>query len=66
VRITNRNGKPAKRDIVQFVPMKDFFTKNCNNNAVNHRFNQAVLEEIPRQVVDFYANRRIVPSAFNS
>ena len=61
MRITNRRGKPAKRDIVQFVPMHEFFAQNRNTNITNYKFNQEVLQEIPRQVVDFYAGKQIIP-----
>jgi len=63
VRITNRKGKPAKRDIVQFVPMQDFFGQSRNTNTLNYKFNQEVLQEIPRQVVDFYTGKQIIPQA---
>ena len=51
--IDSRNRK-ADRDLVQFVPFKMF----CYNGE---RFAQDVLEEIPRQVIEYYQNQRIPP-----
>eukprot|EP00903_Cladosiphon_okamuranus_P009585 g9125.t2 len=53
VRITNSQGKKASRDIVQFVPMRDFANKGF------HALAKEVLAEIPQQVVDYMANNRI-------
>ena len=61
MRIKNRRGKTAKR--VQFVPMHECFAQNRNTDITNYKFNQEVLQEIPRQVVDFYAGKQIIPQA---
>ncbi|CAM9668630.1 unnamed protein product [Pylaiella littoralis] len=53
VRIANAQGKKASRDIVQFVPMRDF------NDKGFHALAREVLAEIPQQVVEYMANNRI-------
>eukprot|EP00904_Undaria_pinnatifida_P009983 jgi/Undpi1/6114/HiC_scaffold_20.g08599.m1 len=55
VRIKNNDGKQASRDIVQFVPMREFKTKGF------HALAREVLAEVPQQVVEYMANNRIVP-----
>lgn len=49
------NGKDAERDIVQFVPMRDFVKKSFTSLA------EATLEELPGQVTSYYGNRNIKP-----
>ncbi|KNC53149.1 copine-8 [Thecamonas trahens ATCC 50062] len=50
------NGVYAERDIVQFVPFRDF-------EAVDPAYlAQATLHEVPRQVLDFYAKHGIAPN----
>lgn len=49
------NGKDAERDIVQFVPMRDFVNKSFTSLA------EATLEELPGQVTSYYGNRNIKP-----
>eukprot|EP00752_Nemacystus_decipiens_P010181 g9072.t3 len=53
VRIANSQGKKASRDIVQFVPMRDFANKGF------HALAKEVLAEIPQQVVEYMANNKI-------
>lgn len=53
-RLTFR-GKAAERDIVQFVPMRDFKNKSYTALA------EATLEELPGQVTSYFANRDIKP-----
>ncbi|XP_078720064.1 copine-4-like [Lampetra fluviatilis] len=48
-------GEPAARDIVQFVPFRDF--KSASPAALA----KCVLAEVPRQVVDYYGSRRVEP-----
>ncbi|CAM9203860.1 unnamed protein product [Lampetra fluviatilis] len=50
-------GEPAARDIVQFVPFRDF--KNASPDALA----RCVLAEVPKQVVEYYSTRSIVPRA---
>ncbi|CAM9762799.1 unnamed protein product, partial [Hapterophycus canaliculatus] len=53
VRIANAQGKRASRDIVQFVPMREFATKGF------HALAREVLAEVPQQVVEYMTNNRI-------
>ncbi|CAM9610675.1 unnamed protein product, partial [Sphacelaria rigidula] len=55
VRLVNRAGKPASRDIVQFVPMRDFSGKSP------HALAKEVLAEIPGQVIDYMKANNIPP-----
>ena len=48
------NGRKADRDLVQFVP----FIKFQNDGQ---KLAEQVLEEIPRQVVEFYQHKKIPP-----
>jgi hypothetical protein len=48
------NGRKADRDLVQFVPYKNF-----KNNG--QKLAEQVLEEIPRQIVEFYQHKKIAP-----
>ncbi|XP_040083229.1 copine-6 isoform X1 [Oryx dammah] len=48
-------GVPAARDIVQFVPFRDF--KDASPSALA----KCVLAEVPRQVVEYYASQGISP-----
>ena len=48
------NGRKADRDLVQFVP----FIKFQNDGQ---KLAEQVLEEIPRQVVEFYQHKNLQP-----
>ena len=52
--LPKNNGRKADRDLVQFVPYKDF--KNDGQ-----KFAEQVLEEVPRQIVEFYQHKKISP-----
>ncbi|XP_048765643.2 copine-3-like [Ostrea edulis] len=49
------NGRPALRDIVQFVPFRDF-KMTSGAELARH-----VLAEVPQQVVQYYKMRKIPP-----
>ena len=49
------NKRKADRDLVQFVPFNKF-----NNDPV--KLAEEVLEEVPRQVVEYYKHKNIFPS----
>ncbi|ESO90287.1 hypothetical protein LOTGIDRAFT_123531 [Lottia gigantea] len=49
------NGEVAKRDIVQFVPLRDF--KQAYAELARH-----VLAEVPKQVTGYYKMRGLVPN----
>ncbi|CBJ26471.1 n/a [Ectocarpus siliculosus] len=55
VRLVNRAGQRAGRDIVQFVPMRDFAGKS------SHALAKEVLAEIPAQVIEYMQNNHIPP-----
>jgi len=52
--LCDESGRIAERDLVQFVPFKDF--KNDGEKLA-----EQVLEEIPRQIVEFFSNKNIPP-----
>ncbi len=51
----DRLGRKADRDLVQFVPYNQF-----KNNP--QKLAEQVLEEIPRQVVEYYQHKGIQPN----
>ncbi|XP_067881857.1 copine-6-like, partial [Heterodontus francisci] len=53
--LLSTQGQPAARDIVQFVPFRDF--KKAPPSALA----KCVLAEVPKQVVEFYASQGIGP-----
>ena len=54
--ITSSKGVVRKRDLVQFVPFNKF-----KNNPT--KLAEEVLEEVPRQLVDYYTMKNIEPSS---
>ncbi|XP_060079148.1 copine-8-like [Ylistrum balloti] len=61
VRLTSR-GKAAERDIVQFVPLRNFLGRSGDNPAaVQARLAKEVLEEIPDQFLSYMKSRNIKP-----
>ena len=60
VPLQTQNGVKQQRDIVQFVPMNQF--QNLRGEAYRSAVARAVLEEIPKQVTDFYRNAGIKPT----
>jgi hypothetical protein len=53
--LVDKNGRKADRDLVQFVP----FSRYKNEPA---KLAEQVLEEVPRQVVEYYQHKGIKPS----
>ena len=51
----DNNGRKADRDLVQFVPFKEF-----RNDG--QKLAEQVLEEVPRQIVEFYQHKKIAPA----
>ena len=49
-------GKTASRDIVQFVPFRNYLGVNPAKLA------RDVLEELPAQVVEYYSMRKLKPN----
>ncbi|XP_074644535.1 copine-8-like isoform X2 [Tubulanus polymorphus] len=55
-------GRYAERDIVQFVPMRDFLHASRQNVDVSKaRLAKAVLEEVPDQLLSYMKKNRIEP-----
>ncbi|CAN0115145.1 unnamed protein product, partial [Phaeothamnion confervicola] len=55
VRLTNAAGRPASRDIVQFVPMRDFLDKGP------HAVAREVLAEVPGQILLYMKQNGVAP-----
>uniref|UniRef100_A0A4W5QD83 C2 domain-containing protein n=1 Tax=Hucho hucho TaxID=62062 RepID=A0A4W5QD83_9TELE len=61
IRISSR-GKLAERDIVQFVPFRDYMDRTGNHVLSMARLAKDVLAEIPEQLILYMKNRGIKPS----
>merc|ERR1712107_61097 len=55
VRLTSSSGKIAERDIVQFVPFREYERRGEGELA------KVTLAEIPEQVVEYYSKHKIKP-----
>ncbi|XP_063717504.1 copine-3-like [Symsagittifera roscoffensis] len=58
------NGKKAKRDIVQFVPLRDIFGNTSDPAYIaqnQHRLAKTVLAEVPKQVKAYMKSRGLNP-----
>lgn len=55
------DGKYAERDIVQFVPLNKFLTKNGATIKSQAELAKEVLAEIPEQLTSFMKSRGIKP-----
>uniref|UniRef100_A0A674NJH2 Copine Va n=1 Tax=Takifugu rubripes TaxID=31033 RepID=A0A674NJH2_TAKRU len=69
IRISSR-GKMAERDIVQFVPFRDYMDRTGNHVLSMARLAKDVLAEIPDQLISYMKSRGIkpnpVPAAYNA
>uniref|UniRef100_A0A8C5B349 Copine Vb n=1 Tax=Gadus morhua TaxID=8049 RepID=A0A8C5B349_GADMO len=61
IRISSR-GKPAERDIVQFVPFRDYMDRTGNHVLSMARLAKDVLAEIPDQFISYMKSRGIKPN----
>ncbi|XP_057213349.1 copine-5 isoform X1 [Triplophysa rosa] len=61
VRISSR-GKLAERDIVQFVPFRDYMDRTGNHVLSMARLAKDVLAEIPEQLILYMKSRGIKPN----
>jgi len=62
VRVTDQRGRVASRDIVQFVPMRNFLgLGGPNSQGAGVYLAKEVLAEIPEQFVGFMKSRKIIP-----
>ncbi len=57
--LVNSKGKKRERDIVQFVPFNKYKSNPTELAA-------QVLEEVPRQIVDYYTMKNIYPDQLES
>ena len=63
VRLTDQRGRKASRDIVQFVPLRNFMESGRNNVQKSRLYlAKEVLAEIPDQFIGFMKSRNIVPN----
>jgi len=62
VRLTAPDGRMAARDIVQFVPFRDFLGKSTNAHVSRLHLAREVLAEIPEQFLGFMKANNIVPN----
>lgn len=63
VRVTDKRGRVASRDIVQFVPMRNFLGIGGPNLVDTGAYlAKEVLAEIPNQFLEFMKSRNIAPN----
>jgi len=60
-RLHNSSGI-AERDIVQFVPLRQFQVQNMVDTQFSHAIAEALLEEIPGQLLSYMESARITPN----
>ena len=65
IRLTDPQGRKAVRDIVQFVPFRDFLQGSAGANPQMARLHLAkeVLAEVPEQFVSYMKANRVVPGS---
>lgn len=61
VRLTAPDGRMAVRDIVQFVPFRNFLGRGANSSISRLHLAKEVLAEIPDQFLGFMKANKIVP-----
>ena len=61
VRLTAPDGRMAARDIVQFVPFRNFLQQGLNSQLSRLHLAKEVLAEIPDQFLGYMKTNRIVP-----
>ena len=61
VRLTAPDGRMAARDIVQFVPFRNFLQQGINSQLSRLHLAKEVLAEIPDQFLGYMKTNRIVP-----
>jgi len=61
VRLTAPDGKMAARDIVQFVPFRNFLKGGSNSHSAGLYLAKEVLAEVPEQFVGYMKANGIVP-----
>ena len=64
VRVTSSDGRVASRDIVQFVPYRNFLgLGRGGSNMVGSQLAKEVLAEIPEQFVGYMKANKIIPKS---
>ena len=67
IRVTDQQGRRASRDIVQFVPLRNFLGTGGNTPQSSQLYlAKEVLAEIPDQFLGFMKFRNIVPQCLRS
>ncbi len=61
VRLTAPDGRMASRDIVQFVPFRNFLKSGQNSQLSRLHLAREVLAEVPDQFVSYMRVNKIVP-----
>ena len=61
VRLTDSNGRVAQRDIVQFVPFRNFTSKGLDSQMSRLHLAREVLAEVPDQFISYMKANRILP-----
>ena len=65
VRVTSFDGRVASRDIVQFVPFRNFLPQknvgNYDSNIAQSKLAKEVLAEIPAQLIGYMKANQIAP-----
>ena len=60
-RLTAPDGREAVRDIVQFVPFRNFVQQGVNSPHARLHLAREVLAEIPDQFLGFMKANRLIP-----
>ena len=63
VRLTAPDGRVAQRDIVQFVPFRNFMSQGLDSQMSRLHLAREVLAEVPDQFVSYMKTNRILPKA---
>ena len=61
VRLTSADGRVASRDIVQFVPFRNFLKAGLDSQLSRLHLAKEVLAEVPDQFLGFMKANKIVP-----
>ena len=61
--LTSPSGRCAARDIVQFVPFREFITNSNDPLFASQALAKALLAEVPSQLVTFMKTKNIIPNA---
>ncbi|XP_071448291.1 copine-8-like [Hetaerina americana] len=65
VPLTASDGTKAARDIVQFVPLRNFMKSGTNPHSTMERLAKEVLAEVPTQFLSFMRSNHVIPRPVN-